>query len=67
MFFLAVFFSCLFFHCLQMVRNQVKKPKNQYDDKEIQHCLQLINNGDSIEMELGLPIVEIYVDQRCES
>ena len=45
----------------------VKKPKNQYDDKEIQHCIQLINNGDSIEMELGLPIVEIYVDQRCES
>ena len=63
MFLLAVLFSCLFFHYLQMVRNQVKKPKNQYDDKEIQHCLQLINN----EMELGLSIVEIYVDQRCES
>ena len=28
-----------------------------------QHCLQLINNGASIQVELDLAIVEIYVDQ----
>ena len=45
-----------------MVRNYVKKPKNQYDDKEIQHGRRLINNGASIQVELGLFIVEIHVD-----
>ena len=42
-----------------MVRNYVKKPKIQYDDKEIQHGIQLINNGASIQVELGLSVVEI--------
>ena len=50
-----------------MVRNYVKKPKNQYGNKDIQQGLQLINNGDSIQVELGLLIVEIYVDQHCKS
>ena len=30
-----------------------KKPKIQYDEKEIQHGLQLINNGASIQVILG--------------
>ena len=38
----------------------------QYDDKEIQHGLQLINNGASIQVELGLSIVKIYVDQHSK-
>ena len=50
-----------------MVRNYVKKPKIQYDDKEIQHSLQLINNGASSQVELGLYITEICVDQHSKS
>ena len=50
-----------------MVRNYVKKPKIYYDDKEIQYGLQLINNGASIQVELGLSVVEIYVDQHSKS
>ena len=50
-----------------MVRNSVKKPKIQYDNKKIQHSLQLINNGASIQVELGLSVVEIYVDQHSKS
>ena len=38
----------------------------QYDDKEIRHGLHLINNGASIQVELGLFIVEIYVDQHSK-
>ena len=49
-----------------MVRNYVKKPKIQHDDKEIQLALQLINNGVSTQEELGLSIVEIYVDQHSK-
>ena len=46
-----------------MVRNYVKKPRIQYDDKEIQQDLQLIrNNGASIQVKLGISIVEIYVE-----
>ena len=37
-----------------MVRNFVKKPKVQYDNKDTQHGLQLINNGASVQVELGL-------------
>ena len=37
-----------------MVRSYVKKPKIQCDDKEIQHGLQLINDGASVQMELDL-------------
>ena len=33
-----------------MVRNYVKKTKNQYDDEEIEHGLQLINNSTSIQV-----------------
>ena len=43
-----------------MLRNYIKKPKVQYDDKEIQHDLQLVNYGASIQVELGLSIAEIY-------
>ena len=50
-----------------MVRNYVKKPKNQCDDKEIQDGLHRIKNGASIQVELGLSIVEIYVDQHSKS
>ena len=50
-----------------MVRNYVKKPKIQYDDKEIQHGLQLINNGASVQRELALSAVKIYVDQHSKS
>ena len=49
-----------------MVRNYVKKPKNQCDDKEIQDGLHRIKNGASIQVELGLSIVEIYVDQHSK-
>ena len=45
------------------MRNYVQKPKNQYDNKEIQHGLQLINNVTSIQVEFGLSIVQIYVDE----
>ena len=44
------------------MQNYVKNPKNQYDGKEIQHGLQLINNGTSVQVELGLSMVEIYLD-----
>ena len=45
-----------------MVKNYVKEPRIQYDDKEIQQNLQLIhNNGASIQVKLGISIVEIYV------
>ena len=50
-----------------MVRNYVKNPKIQYDDKEMQHDLQRVNNGASIQVQLGLSIVEIYVDQHSKS
>ena len=50
-----------------MVRNYVKKPKNQCDDKEIQDGLHRIKNCASIQVELGLSIVEIYVDQHSKS
>ena len=45
----------------------MKKPKIQYNDKEIQHGLQLINNGASIQVEFGLSVVEIHVDQYSKS
>ena len=41
----------------------VQKPKIQYEDMELQHGLQLANNDASIQVELGLFIAEIYVDQ----
>ena len=50
-----------------MGRNYVKNPKIQYDDKEIQHMVYSINKGVSIQVQLGLPIVEIYVDQHSNS
>ena len=50
-----------------MVGNCVKKPKIQYDDKEIQHGLHLINNDPSIQMELEFFIVEIYVKSYKDS
>ena len=50
-----------------MVKNYAKKPKIQYNDKQIQYGLQLINNGVSIQVELGLSVVEIYVDQYSKS
>ena len=50
-----------------MMRNYVKIPKNQYDDKEIQHGLQLINNGTSSQVDLGLSMEEIYLDQQSKS
>ena len=33
----------------------------------MQHSLQLISNGDSIQVELDPNIVEIYVDQHSKS
>ena len=45
----------------------MKKPKIQYNNKEIQHGLQLINNGASVQVELGLFAVETYVDQHSKS
>ena len=33
----------------------------------MQHGLQLINNGPSIQGELGLSTVEIYVDQHSKN
>ena len=35
--------------------------------KKISHGLQLINNGASIQVELGIFVVEIYVDQHSKS
>ena len=44
-----------FFHCFFVDgENYFKKSKIEYDDKEIQHDVQLINNGASIQVELGL-------------
>ena len=50
-----------------MVRNYIKKHKIQYDNKEIEHGLQLISNDASIQVELDLSIVEIYADQHSKS
>ena len=72
MFLLAVFLLLIFsvfwriiitnlFHCLWMVRNYVKNPKIEYDDREIQHDLQCVNNDASMQVQLGLSIVEICV------
>ena len=52
---------------MQMLRNYGQKAKIQCDDKETQHSLQLISNGASIQVELGLNIVEIYVNQHSKS
>ena len=41
-----------------MVRDYSKKTKIQYDDKEMQHSLQLISNCASIQVESGLNIVK---------
>ena len=49
------------------MRNDDKKTKIHYDAKEVQHSLQLISNGASIQVELGLNIVEIYVNQHSKS
>ena len=45
----------------------MKKPEIQYNNKEIQHGLRLINNGASVQVELGLSVVETYVDQHSKS
>ena len=50
-----------------MVRNHGKKAKTQYDDTEMQHSLQIISNGTSIHVELGLNIIDIYVNQHSKS
>ena len=50
-----------------MVRDYGKKTKIQYDDEEMQHSLQLISNCASIQVELGLNIVKIYLDQHSKS
>ena len=50
-----------------MVRNYSKKPTVEYDDKEMHHSLQLISNHASIQVELGVNIVQIYVDQHSKS
>ena len=44
-----------------MVRNYVKNPKIEYDDREIQHDLPCVNNDASMQVQLGLSIVEICV------
>ena len=49
-----------------MVRKNGKKPKIQYGNKEMQYSLPLISNGASIQVKLGLNIVEIYVDQHSK-
>ena len=49
-----------------MVRKNGKKPKIQYGNKEMQYSLQLISNGASIQVKLGLNILEIYVDQHSK-
>ena len=49
-----------------MERNFVKKPNIQYNDKEMQNGLQLINSGGSVLVELGLSIIEIYVNQHTQ-
>ena len=43
-------FSLASIVCLWMVRNYVKNPRIQYDNKEIQHDLQRVNNGASIQV-----------------
>ena len=40
---------------------------NIYHDKEIQHSPQFIGNCALIQVELGLNIVEIYIDQHSKS
>ena len=50
-----------------MVRNCGKKTKFKFDDKEIQHSLQLISNDVSIQAELVPNIVEMCVDQHSKS
>ena len=50
-----------------MVRNYGKKAKIQYDHKEMQHRLQFISNGASIQVKLGLNIVGIYGNQHSKS
>ena len=37
-----------------MVKNYVKKLKNQYDNKEIKHGLQFINNGALIQVQRSI-------------
>ena len=49
------------------MRNYDKNTKIHYDDKEVQHSLQLISNGASIQVELGLNIVAIYANQNSKS
>ena len=49
------------------MRNDDKKTKIHYDAKEVQHSLQLISNGASIQVELGLNIVAIYANQNSKS
>ena len=50
-----------------MVKNYGKTPKTQYDDNEMQHSLQPISNCASIQVELGLNFLEIFVDQHSKS
>ena len=50
-----------------MMRDYGKKTKIRYDDQEMQHNLQLISNCASVQVELGLNIVEIYLDQHSKS
>ena len=52
---------------MYMVRDCGKKTKIKYENKEMQDSLQLISNDVSIQAELGLNIVEIYVDQHSKS
>ena len=79
MFLLAVFLLLIFsvfwriiitnfFHCLHlyMVRNYVKNPKIRYDNEKC-NMIYSVNNGASIQVQLGLSIVEIYVDQHSKS
>ena len=49
------------------MRNDDKKTKIHYDAKEVQHSLQLISNGASIQVELGLNIVAVYANQNSKS
>lgn len=49
-----------------MVRNYAKKLKIQYYDNEIQHDLLFANNGTSIQVKLGICIVEIYVNKHSK-
>ena len=52
---------------MQIVSNYGKKTTIQYDKTEMQYILQVINNGASIQAELGQNIVEIYVNQHFKS